>query len=57
MFTSITGCVGDAKPSAGSVSYNLIDTQSPPYFVNTSRSMVRLLVTQVTLVKMQPSIH
>lgn len=40
VLVSAVGTGGDPKPSAGSVSYNLIDTQSPPYFVNTSRSMV-----------------
>ena len=31
----------EARPNGGNaVSYNVIDSQSPPYFVNTSRSMV-----------------
>ena len=34
----------EARPNAGNaVSYNVIDSQSPPYFVNTSRSMVSSL--------------
>ena len=34
----------EARPNGGNaVSYNVIDSQSPPYFVNTSRSMVSSL--------------
>lgn len=42
---TVLGTGGDpkaaARPNGGNaVSYNVIDSQSPPYFVNTSRSMV-----------------
>jgi len=42
MLLSILGTGGSpkAKPDSSDVSYKVIDSQSPPYFLNTSRSLV-----------------
>jgi len=44
LLLAIAGSSGDPKASAeaksSGVAFNVIDTQSPPYFVNTTRSMV-----------------
>ena len=47
-----TGCEPQSRTSAtGDISYKMIDTESPPYFVNTSRSLVYTTVGRTVILE------
>ena len=44
-----TGGTPKAEPDNSDVSYKVIDSQSPPYFLNTSRSLVYTTLSRTVI--------